>query len=263
MSRAAIPFRLLGAADLARLAEATSPVVGAWAVEWGWSLEDCTLIASDDFSSISDVSADGWLECSLRDEFVIAIGVPSDQRRELLERLLGAPLPPGGGASPLLNVLLHECMADLVARLKVHFGADRDAVVGWKKTISSGLAAYGSGAAYIRGRNNDCLPVIMLGGDAAARFVPKFTGIGKPATSLTRREESIDSLPTEIEVILGEADLTLADLTSIAAGDVIRLQTSFCDPVLVRSINGDALFTAYLGAAPMGNKAIQIVARAR
>lgn len=263
MSRAAIPFRLLDAADLARLSEGVCPIVRAWAKEWGVSIEDKGVFASDDLSSVGDIDADDWLECSVHDELVIAVAVPSNQRRGLLERLLGAPLPPVGELSPLMEALLNECMSDLLARLRAHTGVGDDAQVVRKVALSPGCVAYGSGAAILRGMHDECLPLVLLAGDVVSRLTPRPSAVNKPAFSLTRREQSIEPLMTGLEVVLGEAELTLGDVASIAAGDVIRLQTSFCDPVLVRSLNGDALFSAYLGAVPVGNKAIQIVSRAR
>jgi flagellar motor switch protein FliM len=67
------------------------------------------------------------------------------------------------------------------------------------------------------------------------------------AGPLQPRTAAIGNGTVQLEITLGDAELSLAELASIAVGDVISLDASPRDPISVRTSDGQAAFHAYLG----------------
>ncbi|MBI2308401.1 MAG: FliM/FliN family flagellar motor switch protein [Rhodocyclales bacterium] len=261
MSQQALPFRLLGAADLDAFRIALERPVARWAAEWFSSAKNIAfeivdavpgeLAEAEDWSVFCDPAGCG-----------LAWRLPERRRREFVEALLGAPLPPGGDASPMIEALLAECLQDLGARLL----AIADAAAAPERRnggrLDSTWLGYGAGAACALPDTASLCPDLVFSGELVERIVarPRPAGTAGKA-DLVQRENAIGNRRARVEVVLGTAELTLADLANVSSGDVIRLQSRFREPLLVRSQEGVPLFSANLGAAD-ASKAIQIVGRA-
>lgn len=261
MSQQALPFRLPGVADIEALHQALERPLRRWAAEWFSSTRHIAFTVVDAVAGEPSEAAD-WSVLGDPSGSALAWRLPECRRREFVEALLGAPLPPGGDASPMIESLLAECLQDLGLRLLKIVDVVAAAEPAESGRLDPTWLGYGAGVACATPDAASPLPDLVFSGELVERIVgrPKRAEIaGK--IDLVQRESAIGSRRVRIEVVLGTAELTLADLANVSLGDVIRLQSRFREPLLVRSQDGQPLFNANLGAADT-SKAIQIVGRA-
>lgn len=261
MNLSASPFRLLGQGDLDKVEENYGRVIRAWAEEW-FCVESTSLsfvvrepvaaeiVAKEDWTIFGDPSG-VWL----------AAKVSENRQREFVERLLGTPVPPGMALSPLLRDLLDQCIRDLVVRFGARPTVGLSLVRHAATRIDATAVAYGAGALSIQPAAGVALPELVLGGELVERILAREVQPPARMPALARREMSLRAMREQIEVILGDAELTLGDIANVSVGDVIRLQAKYRDPLSVRFCNGVQLLKADLGASGT-KKAIQIVGKA-
>jgi hypothetical protein len=117
-----------------------------------------------------------------------------------------------------------------------------------------------------RGAGSLCITVAI--GAASCRILLDGAGVASLAPAAPAAKglapvkllKALDATPVRLEVRLGQAELGLSALMSVAVGDVIRLERAADAPVEVLAPGGGALLRAYPGQM-QGMVAIEIDGR--
>jgi flagellar motor switch/type III secretory pathway protein FliN len=151
------------------------------------------------------------------------VELPGRGKRNLIETLLGTDLsnrPLGEGDHKLLDAFIREAVSDLLSHVdEMAAGKGRD---GTMVTISLFIGPREIGA--LRIPDHVLVPAMKA-------------AIGRSLTSESPPRSYVEALrpiPLSVEAILGQVDLTFADLKTLAVGDVIVLDSGLQDPVEVR-----------------------------
>lgn len=254
------PFRLLSTEDISSLQSALGAPVREWATEWLSSLGDSVYQLSEDFGGDCYEASD-WVFVTDQSDAWLAWRLPEKEYWELFARLFGAPAPQGSRPTPMIRSLFDECLSDLVGRIFALAGERPSIMPGENVALDRSTIAYGSGAACLR----PCLGLLTLtvaiSGALAERIIARPVQMNQKGPAFVRRDAAIGNRVTRVEIVLGGAELTLADLANVSAGDVIRLQTRHREPLVVRATDGVPAFMAHLGSAE-NHKAIQVLEKA-
>ncbi len=251
---AAQPFRLLGEAGSSALGLELLAEVLDWSATWFAEAPQAELKIE---AAPAPLDPDRWTVAGEAPERWVAWQSPGDSWREYIRLLLAAPVAPDAARTPLIGSLLDDCLSDLATRLLAAAGMATDGHRPGTEVQRSLRTGYGSGA--VVARLGGGLPPLRLA--LGGEIVTALSGRQEPAAAdaaLTPRKAAIASGSTRLEVILGEAELTLAELANVSPGDVIRLQAAFREPLTVRTSDGRPILHAHLGTRN-GRKAIQII----
>lgn len=254
-------FRLYGESERRKVADVLTKVMAAWASEWlAPGARAPELRVAVDAGAVHDVAR--WLVARRNDQVLLAVGELRDGALESLVSGLAAGETSGGRTSGAVQRLAETIMQDLASRLvrALDVGGDRGAAA-WSPAppCSGEIGQPGSGwmAATCEWGAAGVMQ-LLLTPESVARVVDAAPAARKGGDALNRRRGAIDNRSVTIEVVLGEAELEVADLESLAPGDVIRLDRKLGDPLLVRNDAGDVLCGAHVGAD--GNRrAVQLV----
>lgn len=255
-----LPFRLVGTEDVGVLRSALGGPMQSWAADWFSSSPNLVFQVSESVSP-SLAASSGWTLMGEQSGVWLAWSLPEILRREFTEKLLGAPVPPGGDVSLMVQALVGECLLDLGSKLFAM--AETTPATGVQNgiTLAPSMIGYGSGAACVGSEAGCPLPDLVFGGEFVERLLARPRKSNAKAAALVHRHAAIRQRRANVEVVLGDAELTLADLANVSVGDVIRLQSRYRDPLLVRSPKGEPLMKANLGSAG-ACKAIQVIGKA-
>jgi len=252
---AVFPFHLLSDGDLATLQDEFKALGIAWSEEWFATHPEGEFVPWDE-AAAAFPGQDRW-EISYADaETWVAWQLPPGAWRDYGRLLLNAAVP-GASPSPLVKTLLHDCFADLASRLLSRAVPDSCSA----RTVEGSLEMVrnGHGAGSVRGYLGNGFPQLGLAmGHAvvSALLGPRRPG-DIPDEPLAPRELGIAAGVVRLEVILGHAELSLAELASVSPGDVIRLHAPFREPLTVVNAEGSPIVRARLGK--LGDaRAIQI-----
>ena len=256
----ALPFRLIGDTEQAALRKATQEATQAWAADWFATAPstaialtaDCTPQAAPSGTwMIASIDADAWVAWKLDDQ----------PCREYAQLLLDAPLGSIAKPTPLLRVLIDDCLRDLAARLLLAAGLGDAGLTLASGSLTEWRTGYGSGA--VSGCLGGDLPQqeFVLGPAIVAGISAQPSAPSLATPELSPRTDAISSGKTRIELLLGEAELSLAELANISVGDVIRLKSPFRQPLTVKTVDGSPLLKGHLGTRN-GRKAIQVIGKA-
>lgn len=254
---AALPFRLVGENDKSALRIELLAEAQDWAAIWfaGAPPAELEIDAEPDLDSLDKAP---WTIAGEAPERWVAWQCPTDSWRDYARLLLAAPVGPDAALTPLIGSLLHECLSDLATRLLAAAGMATDCRQFAEGSLCSVRTGYGSGAV-VAGLGGGLPPLrLVLGGEVAAAFIGRQVQPAATHIALAPRKAAIASGSMRLEVVLGQAELTLAELANVSPGDVIRLQTSFREPLAVRTSDGQPILRAHLGTRK-GHKAIQII----
>jgi flagellar motor switch/type III secretory pathway protein FliN len=254
-------FRLYGETERCKVTDIVTKALVAWAAEWlapGAQAPELSVAA--DAGAMHDVAR--WLVVRRNDQAQLAVGEAREGLIESLVSGLSAADIAGNCASPAVRQLGEALMQDLAARLTraLDTGGDRGAAA-WSPVVQGNgeISQPGSGWLVVTCEWGAAGAVqVLLAPELAARAVDAAPTARKGGDSLNPRRGAIDNRSVAIQVVLGEAELAVADLESLAPGDVIRLDRKLGDPLLVRNDVGDILCGAHVGAVG-GRRAVQLV----
>jgi hypothetical protein len=233
------PFRLVGESDRVALRSALRDSMSAWVQAWFSQAPQVNL----EFDSQPETGiARGWLAVGELPDRWIAWRQDSALAKAMLRHLFpgtGA----GSSAGSLGDAVVRDCMADLAGSCLAAAGMPANSLNCDPTSLPVG---YGSGSQFARLTGDSFDQALAFGGAvvealaAASRPIP---AVG----SLQARLSAIGAGKVRLEVTLGDAELSLAELASIAVGDVIALDSSPRDPLAVRTGDGQPAFHAHLG----------------
>lgn len=255
------PFRLHGNEDRAAVRTAIQKVQATWVSTWFASAPDGDVEFGFD-SDPRPPNAEIWTVVKTDPENWMAWQTTARSGRDYARLLLNAPLGPRADITPLIERLLGECLVDLAIRVFDAAGLGQVTEDPEQVALGALRIGYGSGAMFgVLGGGLPHLP-FAIGGATAAGLIGRPQRTAANAGPIQPRESAIAGAVAKLEVILGQAELTLAELANVSIGDVIRLQSPFREPLTVKTCGGRPVVRARLGAS-RGRKAIQIIDRAK
>lgn len=241
-------FRLLGETDHTVFQQTFGRIADDWSREW-FAASPVVLFEPD--SAAPDVlpDAEEWVVIGRPPECWVAWHLREGAWRDLARWLFNGAPGPSAKPGPLAEAVLRDCLCDLSARVLTDAGFTEL----WESvSIQAGSSlrvGYGSGAVF--GSLAGDLPrqPLAFGGALVEAIVSTQRTLPAllPAPALVKREASIRNGRTGIEIILGEAELSLAELATISVGDVIRLDALHRHPLRMQTRDGQLVGHIELG----------------
>jgi len=220
-----LPYRLLGASGRARLQQKVEGVVRRWLDAWGGKASPA--------SSVRILDADGSAPASSAPchAFRVRAGAATATDLRLyayrLGVVLGVPLDRWSALTPHTpSTSLAERLWHALARGLVNELMDSASIAAWELDALDDSAAvrersggFSQEICVIVG--DEVIASLQLGPMLVNALVPVAVPVGNTRTEPRRR--AIGNERIEIEAILGEAEMSLADFASLGEGDVIVL----------------------------------------
>ena len=100
---------------------------------------------------------------------------------------------------------------------------------------------------------------LVLGRPLLARWTEGAAFEPGQSVPLVSVREGLEAESVAVEVVVGVAELSLAELQSLSVGDVLRLDRGLKDPLMVLFDDGQRVCGAHLGAV-RGRRAVQLAA---
>jgi hypothetical protein len=255
-------FRLLGAATLDAVRAHAAAAVAAWAGQWGVAVDACEVLCARPGSELAGVAWDARWEAGDRQ---LWLAFPPALQQSLQRAMFGRDDRPAGfGAQPgqLAALAASRAVDALGAALA---GALLDADGG--QAARPGVSGQPPSHLLARGAGTLCITVavgaarcrILLDGAGVAALAPGVPA-ARDALAPVALLKALEATPVSLAVRLGQAELGLSALMSVAVGDVIRLGRAADAPVEVLAPDGGTLLRAYPGQT-QGMVAIEIDGR--
>ncbi|MDM5179184.1 FliM/FliN family flagellar motor C-terminal domain-containing protein [Massilia sp. DJPM01] len=242
------PYSLLGASTLAALEQRCNAMLDAWAGAWGVERSACALDCARAWDTTA-LRPGQWQRHYAQAEQAVWIGWPDQLARALQARMFApdqrhAPDAPGGAS------LAAQSAAEACAALADALAAA--AAPGVRAPADSGTAApparlfrSASGAVMVALRIAEQSMLCVL--NHACLDLPAPQKLALPARTDLRGV--LGYMPVTLSVSLGQVEVDVSQLLTLAVGDVIRLDSHVDQPVTVTGPDGQALFGAHLGSA--------------
>lgn len=158
----------------------------------------------------------------------------------------------------LVEELFRECIRNFIQEIRKNLPeAAFDFQTEQIDTLESLRLGYGSGALLAEVQGAFSRQYVAFGGG----LIESLIGTDKRHETrydLVKREFAIESYKANLEVTIGSADVTLADISNIDVGDVIQLNTQIGQPLVVRTPTGTPIASGQLGIFN-NHKAVQLI----
>ncbi len=256
------PFKLINKTEFAFIDARAREVLSEWIGKWLVDKEiGASALAADETKDSIRSDRASWWRVSIAPEIWVGAYVPAGLFQVLDTALSGDhPDMIKGLRSPLLRELMNKALFDLAKSMVDGFLGEQGQADVVQQAPEAETWRYGSGAALVELELEGERFCLVLSAGLLDRVleksVPKWRG---PAGDLVSIVEALATQPAELEVWLGEAELELAAIQSIAAGDVIRLQRKIDQPLYVcLKDNKDRELCAGFPGTYQGRKALQL-----
>lgn len=263
---AAHPYKMLNASERAMLTARVGEGAHAWAQEHLISGEPvrCMLLTSEEAAAELAEEREWISGGRAPGSEVMAIGLPCDWPRDLARVVLtgrsALNLDPAGLAlmraagTRLIDALAHAILAACLP------GHPHEARLSWTRIGTPSVDAHaGSGYGLLRCqlRESPSLLILLRPGAVLECLGPWPMSKGAPA-ALEPRSRAMRSEPVVLDAVAGEAEIAVEDVTTLAVGDVLRLDRAISEPLQVRVRGGGTVCSARLGALE-GRAALQLI----
>jgi flagellar motor switch/type III secretory pathway protein FliN len=255
-------FRLLGASTLETVRARAAAAVAAWAAQWGVGLDACEVRCARPGGELAGVAWDGAWHAGPRQCW---LELPAALQPALQHAMFGREASHAGAAAApgqLARLAAARAGAALGAALAgALLGEDggQPAQPDVAAPPAPQLLARGAGSLCVTLAIGAASARILLDSASVAALAPPAPA-ARPALAPLKLFKVLAPTPVRLPVRLGQAELGLGALMSVAVGDVIRLERAADAPVEVLGPHGGALFRAYLGQT-QGMVAIDIDGR--
>lgn len=242
------PFRLYGASCLRRIEQRVATALDRWSVEWsdgsrGFLIEPVALdedAESGEGLPLCRTGSTGWVAWS---------------DWQALEQHLAATLFPAWDAAvafqgELAAMVLRQAGLALLDEIASAFGSQPSSVEKFAETgwpVSLGLGR-GAGALRIRLPSWDGVSLLLSGDLLDAWLSIEQLRCKQPPALVGTLIEAVSSQPVRLVAFLGSAEISLAELATLAPGDVIQLGSARAAPIELRTADGRVVCKSYLGA---------------
>lgn len=255
------PFALLGASILDKIMRDVVSVMETWRSEWG--LEKLSIAAeciraweaSPQQRNMpwqmryAGTGKEAWMAWQPElTRFIQRQMFPSEQRHAI--QLLSAP----SIAAATAEEAVHRLASQLAGMLSFHTDDGKSMEAGRPKDA---FFSVGSGALLVR---------ITLGDQIVSCLLDHACVQAVAGNALPRRDDPIpqsgfhnalENISVTLPIEIGQAEVNVENLLTLAVGDVIRLDTSVDKPLTVVGPAQEALFDGYLGTLE-GKIAIEV-----
>ena len=257
------PFKLINRSEGQLLTARLSEAVLRWSTLYvpADPSPQCMLISADEVSVEFEQPCE-WLLGTRASGPALAIGLQGDWLRHLGGVLLterhADALDPAGLAllRDVGSRMLEELGAGILDALSAKPPAE--AAVAWTFAASPPMDA-GAGNCFVFGQcqlGSLSLLVVLWPGTVLASLAPtaprRSNSLPVEALSKALQAEAV-----VLEGIAGEAELAVEELSTLAVGDVLKLDRRISEPLQVRIHGGDVVCSARLGAS-RGHTALQL-----
>jgi hypothetical protein len=171
----------------------------------------------------------------------------------------------GGAAEAIGSIerrLLDRVRADLVRQVAIASGVEAaaasEAAGGETQELLQAAAAKGGGCVAASVALEGARLRLLVGPGLIKRMVESPRRLA-PARRLDSCLEALVGKALEMQGVAGRVTLTIGDLQSLKAGDILRLDRSIGEPVLLESPGGQPVGQGYLGKSE-GQRALQVAA---
>jgi hypothetical protein len=244
----ATPFTLVAGSLLDAAQAALTPLVAAWARQWGLPADACSVSVLRAWDGVPAKSAGAWSACSGKGEGAAWLFVPAELC-PALERSLFAPdgtyAPQGEGQASVAPAAARracEALQDVLVQ------AVLPAALRAPGEAPAALWHRGSGAALVSVSVGKQACQVLLNGPALRALQGKAAPLSPlPALTTVDYRQAVGSTPVVLQLTIGAAQVSLGSLMSLAVGDVVRLDAGADAPVSMSTLGGTPVFDAYLG----------------
>jgi len=244
-------FRLLGASTLDTVRARAAAAVGAWAADWGLGADAWEVRCARPEAGLAGVAWDAswqagarqlWLACP--DTLSYALQLAMFGRESGHAGFEPRPAPPR--LAPLAAGRARDALGAALAGALLGEEGGQPPRPGVAGQPAPGLLARGAGTLCVTVSiaGTDCR--ILLDGASVSLLAPS----ARPALAAlapVRLFKALEATPVRLPVRLGQAELGLSALMSVAVGDVIRLERAADAPVEVLAPGGGAFLRGYPG----------------
>ena len=250
------PFKLYGESELSLAAERVAAVIRAWLEKWT-TIDPTLLHVEVAPCSEQGAAQDPWKIAAASAESSIALSAEPEWLR-LLPALLtgqeGESPQPGSLGSALADDVLRDLFLQLLGHSGVKVGASLQCRTA---AIPRNASRDGSGfLCVIANLANDRQLRLLFWPDVAGHFSARSRSPGTRA-ALRTAEQALERRPVKLEVAIGEAELTLDELQTLAIGDVIPLKRGLHEALTLQMDSTTPVCRGYLGRV-RGQVALQI-----
>lgn len=236
------PIRFVGVSDQRELERALAKPVADWAKSW-FATPPSLSLESRSFSQVAANSEAWHVRGAMPDSWVAWHAGTSMQT---LLRYLFTDATDDHPKDGLGESVALECLSDLADRVLDTAGL-RSSPAHVPAATRLPIAD-GSGSQCVRLVGGEAFGEMLLGfGGNVVEILATPTRSTPPPRTLQSRSSALGNSRVTLEVRLGEAELSVAELSTIAVGDVIALDALSHDPLVVRTIDGRVACHAYLG----------------
>lgn len=241
--------------------QSIASMLTAWSDDWmagGYSLVGAEVMTLADCAH-PEIR---WLSCLLKDVPGIAIGCNAGWQSQLQTLLIGSSVdaPRTTRADAVLQELSHAALSDLAARILQTTGLSQKQGVDLTRGMSSDIPDL-PGCAYIavQARFPHAATMILL---LAPDIIDAVSGLraALAKTPVVPVLRALDDERVVLEAIVGEGELTLDELRTLSAGDVIPLRRNVNQEIVLQLDSDTAVCGGFLGNAH-GRFAVQLKSR--
>ena len=257
----AIPLGLASAALVARAHDLTSRALRAWSERWA---QEATVDVAEAESGTAIGAGSGG---ELLVERLAAGGAgpaatlwwPAALEAGLARALFGAPMPSRAAAAD----------DTLAARSVHHLATELRRLLAQAWRVEGWLAAGASHGDAVSTRWHAPLDVrVTVAGATLVARVPALrlrpSAVPDPARPLTRAQTlaAFGALPSRATAVIGQADVSVAELANVQCGDVLLLDASLSDPLQIDIDGVPSALRAGLGLVGT-QRAVQFISNSR
>lgn len=250
------PFRFVGSSDRTAIENALVPRIKEWGMAW-LNEEIVTPVAiRDEIGARLDALADWFILGDAPDKWV-AWEINRALSPDFASVLLATELEQGAPLTPLVEAVCQDCLSDLVQRCFSLANIETTPRQLPKEALLH--HGFGSGAVTLLLQGQRWKQRLILSGAVVDGLVlPHRAVLPVAGEALTPRQSAIGNTKAAVELSLGEAELSLAEIVGMRVGDVIALNLHHSEPLTVATTGGKHLFRGHLGRQA-DNKAIQAI----
>jgi Type III flagellar switch regulator (C-ring) FliN C-term len=255
------PYRIFGATEQQAAVQRARTALVEWASEWVVAGDTPHVVEATSLSNVSEITT--WELFGERNVAFVAVGFGASQNQEILDLFLGK-LPSARPSNPentdhIADSLAQQALRSLAERLYVAAGLDSGTTkaASWSGVLPCNVEEPGVAGLALR---------CALGHGAVLYYIVLYPGsldvLAQDATDLDTEPtmavmHAIASERVSIEIFIGEGELTIEELGTLATGDVLPLGRKLSQEVSVRLDAQTPVCTGLLGSA-QGKMAIRI-----
>jgi hypothetical protein len=257
-------FFLLDQTDRRLLTEHIDAACARWHEDWCTRAARREAAVGCEAADMTLVQACRWRAGALPGGLRVAVGWTGKTSDAFISLLVGdcARAANGESAPAATNELERVAVEALITALLHDFlpSAKRSSVEWDLNEPSAEIFERAKGFFVARARMDDVDIVVVLPAPIIENYLASHSRpVARARGKLVSARSALASQTIPVDVRAGATELTLAELATLAVGDVIPLDQSLAQPLSVRIADGGRLCAGHLGTSG-GRKAVQLTA---